>query len=47
MASRSLSRERREQAREARGAFEVVVDRPWSRRASLWLDCLVVMSEEE
>ena len=27
----------------AREAFEVVVDRPWSRRASLWLDSLVTL----
>jgi hypothetical protein len=48
MATRSLSHERlHEQAGEARRAFEVVVDRPWSRRASLWLDALVVLSEQD
>ena len=48
MASGSLSqRERREQARAARGAFDVVVDRPWTRTASLWLDALVVLCESE
>jgi hypothetical protein len=35
-----------EQAGEARRAFEVVVDPPWSRLASLWLDALVVLSEQ-
>jgi len=46
MASGSLShRERREQARAARGVFEVVVDRPWTRSASLWLDAMTVLLE--
>lgn len=48
MATRSLSHERlHEQPREARRAFEDVVDRPWSRRASLWLDGLVALSERD
>ena len=36
---------RRLTAREARRAFETVLDRPWNRRASLWLDALVVIEE--
>ena len=36
---------RREAAREARRAFESVVDRQWNRRASLFLDLLTVLAE--
>ena len=38
---------RREAAREARRDFENVVDLPWSRRASLWLDALTVAIEDD
>jgi hypothetical protein len=27
--------------------FEAVLDRPWSRRASLWLDVLTVLAERD
>jgi hypothetical protein len=48
MVTRTLSRERRQdQARQARRAFEVVVEWPWSRRASLWLDALTVLAEDD
>jgi hypothetical protein len=47
MASGVYHERRLEQAREARRDFEVVVDRPWSRRASLWLDVLTVLAEDD
>lgn len=33
------------QAREARRAFEAVLDRPYTRSGSLWLDVLTVLAE--
>jgi hypothetical protein len=32
-------------AREARRYFEAALDRPYPRRASLWLDALLVIEE--
>jgi hypothetical protein len=37
---------RRQQAREARRIAEAVLDRPWSRGASLWLDALLMLEEQ-
>jgi hypothetical protein len=34
-------------AREARRVFEAVLDRPSNRRASLWLDALVRLAEDD
>jgi hypothetical protein len=43
----SVTPARGRQAREARRVFEAVLDREWSRRGSLWLDALVVFSEDD
>lgn len=38
---------RASEAQEARRTFEAVVDQPWSRHASLWLDTLTVLAERD